>query len=243
MNNDYIKDKSDLSIEETNKKEFKEISKQWLEKATVNKYVYNFSWLGRPIIQLPQDMFAMQSLIFNIKPDLIIETGIAHGGSLIFYSSILELIGKGEVLGIDIEIREHNRVEIEKHPMYKRITMFEGSSIDKKLFDKVLTFSKNFNNIMVSLDSNHSHEHVLNELNLYSQLVKKGSYLIVFDTAIDDVSDSVQWNNRPWGKNNNPKTALFEFLKTNKRFEIDETISDNLMLTVAPSGYLKCISD
>lgn len=203
------------------------------------QYSYNFSWLGRPIIQFPQDMIAMQEIIWNIKPDLIIETGIAHGGSLIFYASILELIGGDRIiLGIDIDIREHNRIEIEKHPMYKKIRLIQGSSIDENIFNQVKEYTKNKNNIMVVLDSNHTHDHVLKELQLYSSLVTKGNYLVVFDTVVEDLPDSL-YPNRPWGKGNNPKTAVREFLKNNDDFVIDREIENKLLITVAPDGYLK----
>src|SRR5665213_3152619 len=150
------------------------------------KYSYNFTWMGRPIIQYPQDMMAMQELIWEIKPDLIIETGIAHGGSIIYYSSLLELIGKGEVLGIDIDIREHNKKKIEEHPMYKRIHMLEGSSITGEMVSRVKPFAEGKQSVMVCLDSNHTHEHVLAELNLYAPFVTPGSYIVVFDTIVED---------------------------------------------------------
>ena len=206
-----------------------------------HKYSYNFTWLGRPIIQYPQDMVAMQEIIWEVKPDLIIETGIAHGGSLIFYASILELVGDGgQVLGIDIDIREHNRVEIEKHPMFKRITMIEGSSLDKDIAKQVRDFAKDKKQILVVLDSMHTHDHVLKELKFYSPLVTKGSYLVIFDTIIEDMPEDF-FPDRPWGKGNNPKTAVWEFLKNNKCFEIDKMIENKLLITVAPGGYLKCI--
>lgn len=207
------------------------------------KYSYNFTWLGRPIIQFPQDIIAMQEIIWQVKPDLIIETGIAHGGSLIFYASMLELLGgDGQVLGIDIDIRKHNLVEIEKHPMFKMITMIEGSSTDGEVVKQVYNFAKNKKRILVALDSNHTHDHVLKELQLYSSLVTNGSYLVVFDTVIEDMPEGF-FPDRPWGKGNNPKTAVWEFLKTNDRFEIDKEIENKLLITVVPDGYLKCIKD
>jgi cephalosporin hydroxylase len=210
--------------------------------ASSYKYTYNFTWLGRPIIQYPQDILALQEIIWEVQPDLIIETGIAHGGSLIFSSSILELIGKdGQVLGIDIDIREHNRLEIERHSMSKRITMIEGSSIDPQIVKQVREFAKSKERILVILDSNHTHEHVLNELKAYSSLVTKDSYMIVFDTAVEDVPEDFNWNGRPWGKGNNPKTAVWEFLKTHDEFEIDTSIHNKLLITVASDGYLKKI--
>ena len=207
------------------------------------KYTYNFEWLGRPIIQLPQDMVAMQELIWRVKPDLIVETGIALGGSLIFYASMLELAGgDGRVLGIDIDIRAHNRAEIEKHPMFKRIDMIEGSSVDEAVAARAREAASGKKSVLVVLDSNHTHEHVLRELQLYSPLVTKGSYLAVFDTVIEDVLDGPDAS-RPWGKGNNPKTAVWEFLKTNDRFEIDKEMDGKLLITVAPDGYLKCVKD
>lgn len=207
------------------------------------KYSYNFRWLGRPIIQFPQDIIAMQELVWQVKPDLIIETGIAHGGSLIFYASMLELIGaNGRVIGIDIDIRKHNRAEIEKHPMLKRITMIEGSSVDEKIAEKVYDIAKDKKPVLVAIDSNHTHEHVLKELKLYSPLVTKNSYIVVFDTLIEDMPEDF-FPDRPWGKGNNPKTAVREFLKTNDRFEIDKKMENKLLITVAPDGYLKRVKD
>jgi len=207
------------------------------------KYHYNFDWLGRPIIQHPEDIIAMQEIIWRVKPDLIIETGIAHGGSLIFYASMLELIGgEGIVIGIDIDIRAHNRVEIENHPMFKRIILLEGSSIDDNIAHEVSNLAKGKKQILVALDSNHIHDHVLKELNLYSPFVTKGSYLVVFDTIIEDLPEG-SFLDRPWDKGNNPKTAVHEFLKSNNRFVIDKDIERKLLITVAPDGYLKCIRD
>jgi cephalosporin hydroxylase len=212
-----------------------------MRESTLPKYSYNFTWLGRPIIQYPQDMMAMQEIIWQVKPDLIIETGIAHGGSLIFYASMLKLIGgEGEVLGIDIDIRKHNRVEIEKHPMYKKITMIQGSSIENNVIEKVVRFAEGRKRVLVCLDSNHTHSHVLSELKAYTPLVSKGSYCVVFDTIIEDLSDDM-FSDRPWGKGNNPKIAVKDFLKKNKCFKIDEDIDNKLLISVAPSGYLKRI--
>jgi len=206
-------------------------------------YSYNFKWLGRPIIQYPQDIVAMQEIIWEVKPELIIETGIAHGGSLIFYASILELIGgAGRVVGIEVDIRPHNRVEIERHPMFKRIAMLEGSSLDESVVVQVRGLSGNKNPVLVALDSNHSHAHVLKELQLYAPFVTKGSYLVVFDTVAEDLTPELL-GNRPWGRGNSPKTAVHEFLKTTDRFVIDCEIENKLLLTVAPDGYLKCVKD
>ncbi len=202
-----------------------------------DQYSYNFSWMGRPIIQYPQDMMAMQELIWDIKPDLIIETGIAHGGSLIYYASLMELIGKGEVLGIDIDIREHNRREIEAHPMSKRIQMIQGSAIDEELVAEVARRAEGKQTIMVCLDSNHTHDHVLRELELYAPFVTVGSYCVVFDTIVEDMPKGAY--ERPWDVGNNPKTAVWEYLKHNDNFEIDHQIDNKLLISVAPEGYLK----
>lgn len=202
------------------------------------KYSYNFSWMGRPIIQYPQDIIAMQELIWKIKPDLIIDIGIAHGGSAIFSASILELIGKGEVLAIDIDIRKHNREKIEEHPMYKRITMLEGSSISDEIIEKVKEIARGKEKVMVFLDSHHSHNHVLKELQLYSPFVTNGSYIVAFDSFIEDFPNELFYD-KVWGKENNPKTAVTEFLKNNDDFIIDKEIENKLLITVVSDGYLK----
>jgi len=221
--------------------QLKQISEKFTTESVKSGYSYNFSWMGRPIIQYPQDMIAMQEIIWRVKPDLIIETGIAHGGSLIYYASLLELIGNGEILGIDIDIREHNKAEIEAHPMSKRITMIQGSSVDSEVLQKVKQFAKGKRNILVSLDSNHSHSHVLQEMNLYSPFVNQGSYLVVFDTVVEDLPDGTIID-RPWGKGNNAKTAVHEFLKKDSTFEIDQNFNNKLLVSVAPDGYLKKIA-
>lgn len=212
----------------------------FMVKTAKYKYSYNFSWLGRPIIQYPQDIIAMQEILWQVQPDLVIETGIAHGGSLIFYASILELIGKGEVLGIDIDIRKHNRKAIESHPMFRRISVIEGSSIAEDTVKKAAEFTRGKNTVLVCLDSNHTHNHVLKELELYCPFVTKGSYLVAFDTVIEDMPEGF-FPDRPWGKGNNPKTAVREFLKTHNEFVIDKDIEHKLLITVAPDGYLKRI--
>lgn len=217
----------------------KQAAEAFNTESNIGRYSYNFSWMGRPIIQYPQDMIAMQEIIWEIKPDLIIETGIAHGGSLIYYASLLELLGKGNVLGIDIDIREHNRREIEAHPMFKRINMLQGSSIDETLVEKVKEAVKGKQTVLVSLDSNHSHEHVLRELQLYAQFVTPGSYIVVFDTIVEDLPEGYFKEKRPWGVGNNPKTAVWEFLKGNDQFVIDTAIDNKLLISVAPEGYLK----
>ena len=207
-----------------------------------HRYVYNFSWLGRPIIQFPQDVVAVQEILWRVRPDLVVETGVARGGSLVLSASILELVGHGEVLGIDVEIRPHNRRSIEAHPLSKRIRLIEGSSTDPAVVEEVRAAAAGRSGVVVILDSLHTHEHVLEELRLYSPLVGKGSYLIAFDTAIDDVPGDA-FPDRPWGKGNNPKTAVREFLRENPRFEVDRALEDRLGITSAPEGFLRCIAD
>lgn len=215
----------------------------FMRASVVPKYSYNYSWMGRPIIQYPQDMVAMQEIIWSIKPDLIIETGIAHGGSLVFYASILELVsacggGEGQVLGIDIDIRPHNRKAIEEHPMARRIRMIEGSSIEPNVIAQVRDRAKGKKRILVSLDSNHTHDHVLAELEAYASLTTVGSYCVVFDTLIEDMREDA-YPDRPWSKGNNPKTAVWQWLKSHSEFEIDQSIHNKLLITVAPDGYLR----
>ena len=185
----------------------------------------------------------MQEIIWRVRPELIIETGIAHGGSLIFYASMLELIGEnGRVLGIDVDIREPNRIEIEKHPLFKRIDMIQGSSIDTKVADEVCERARGKRRVLVVLDSLHTHAHVRQELEVYGRLVGKDSYLVVLDTIIEDLPEDF-FPDRPWGKGNNPRTAVWDFLKTTDRFIVDKDIQNKLLITVAPDGYLKCIKD
>lgn len=218
------------------------LSRIWLREITRHKYAYNFRWMGRPIIQFPQDMIAMQELIWNIQPDLIIETGVAHGGSALYYASLLELLGgDGYVLGVDIDIRAHNRTEIERHPMSKRLRLIQGSSIDPETVRQVAEHVRGKQRVLVVLDSNHTHEHVLAELQAYSPFVTRDSYLVVYDTLLEDMPEDLQASDRPWGRGNNPKTAVHQFLGENDRFEIDKRIVSKLLITVAPDGYLRCV--
>ncbi len=234
-----------------------------------DKYSYNFTWLSRPIIQYPQDIVAVQELIWQVRPDLIIETGIAHGGSLIMSASLLSLLDycdavkagetldprtpRRRVLGVDIDIRAHNRAAIEAHPMAHLIDMVQGSSIDPEIVTQVHEVAKGYERVLVCLDSNHTHEHVLAELEAYAPLTSKDSYCVAFDTVIEDLPDDM-FPNRPWGKGNNPKTAVWEYLRRLKdegrkaadghqlEFEIDKAIENKLLITVAPDGYLKRVS-
>ncbi|WP_218814802.1 cephalosporin hydroxylase family protein [Rickettsiella endosymbiont of Dermanyssus gallinae] len=221
--------------------ELKNNALEFLVKSSVNYYSYNFDWLGLPIIQFPQDMVAIQEIIWRTKPDIIIETGVARGGSLMLSASILHLLnGKGKVIGVDIDIREHNRKAIEAHPLAFRIHLVEGSSIEPDTIQKISKLIQATDKVMVILDSNHTHAHVLKELELYSPWVSIGHYLLVMDTVIENMP-SDYFPPRPWGKGNNPKIAVHDFLKTSDRFEIDEAIPNKLLITVAEDGYLKCI--
>ena len=217
-----------------------------MRESTQPKYSYNFSWLGRPIIQYPQDIVAMQELIWALQPDLIIETGIAHGGSLILYASLLELnaVAGGppdaRVVGIDIDIRAHNRSAIEAHPFSRRIDMIEGSSVDDAVVAQVRAAAAGHERVLVCLDSNHTHAHVLAELEAYAPMTSVGSYCVVFDTVIEDLPAGM-FPDRPWGPGDNPKTAVQEYLESHPEFEIDQRMDDKLLVTVAPSGYLKRI--
>jgi cephalosporin hydroxylase len=230
------------------------------------KYSYNFTWLSRPVIQYPQDMVAMQELIWQVKPDLVIETGIAHGGSLILSASMLALLDYCEavaagrtldpratrrrVLGVDIDIRPHNRAAIEGHPLAHRIDMIQGSSIAAEIIARVHATAKGYERILVCLDSNHTHEHVLAELEAYAPLVSRGSYCVAFDTVVEDLPDEM-FPDRPWGRGDNPKTAVREYLRrigqegraaadgSPLKLEIDKSIEHKLLITVAPDGYLK----
>lgn len=216
-------------------------SRTWFEKATQHQYSYHFKWMGLPIIQFPQDIVAMQELVWEVSPDLIIETGVARGGSLVFYASLLELIGgDGLVLGIDIDIRPHNRKAIESHPMARRIQMIEGSSVDESVVAQVKRIAHGRKRVIVALDSNHTHDHVLGELRRYSAFVTEGSYLVVFDTCVEFTPDALI-HDRPWGKGDNPWTAVQAFLREEDRFEVQADIHRKLQVSVCPDGYLKRI--
>ena len=230
------------------------LSRIWVREISPHKWAYNFRWLGRPAIQFPNDAWALQELVFDIRPDLIIETGIAHGGSLMFSASMLALLDmceateKGEmldprnpkrrVLGIDIDIRAHNREAIEAHPMAARIDMIEGSSVAADIIGQVKDAAAKAERVLVCLDSNHTHDHVLAELDAYAPLVSPGSYCIVYDTIVDDMPAALS-GDRPWGPGNNPKTAVRAFLESHPEFEIDKSIDHKLQISVAPDGFLR----
>ena len=236
---------------------FNQHSQTWTRESMQRMYVYNFEWMGRPIIQYPQDMVAIQEIIWRVKPDLIIETGIAHGGSLVLSASMLALldmcdaidtgssinpkISKRKVVGIDIDIREHNRTAIESHPMSSRIQMIEGSSTSRDVISQVHEIANGYPRVLVCLDSNHTYEHVAAELKAYAPLVNIGSYCVVFDTFVENMPKDF-FPNRPWNPGNNPMTAVREFVNSDSSFQIDTEIADKLQITVAPDGYLKRVS-
>ena len=231
----------------------KSLAHDWVFHSMQQKYLYNFDWLGRPIIQYPEDMVAIQELIWKVKPTLVIETGIAHGGSLVLSASMLAMLdyceaveagtsldprkSRRRVVGIDIDIRSHNRSAIEEHPLSGLISMVEGSSVDQHVIDEVHQLAAGHETVMVFMDSNHTHEHVLGELNAYAHLVTKGSYCVVFDTFVEDMPPKY-FPDRPWDKGDSPKTAVREYLKSHSEFEIDKSIDNKLLISVAPDGYL-----
>lgn len=220
-----------------------EATQRWFDLTSPYEYSYHFRWMGRPIIQYPQDILAVQQIIWETRPDLIIETGIAHGGSLVLSASMLEMLGgDGRVVGIDIDIREHNRVALEAHPMAKRIEMIEGSSVDVDVVARVKEIAADHERVMVMLDSMHTHDHVLHELRAYAPLVTKGCFLIVFDTIIERMPPDA-FPDRPWGRGDNPATAVEAFLETSERFVVDKATEDPLLITVAPGGYLRCVRE
>lgn len=230
------------------------LTRLWMNRANSRKYSYHFEWMGRPVIQYPQDIVAVQELIWRVKPDLVIETGVAHGGSLILSASILALLDLSDaiaagnsamdptrsnrmVVGIDIDIRKHNRAAIEAHPMASRIKLIEGSSTSDAVADEARDIASKHSKVMVFLDSNHTHEHVLRELEIYAPLVSSGSYCVVFDTVIEDMPKSL-FADRPWGPGDNPKSAARQFLNTSAEFTIDQEMSNKLLISVAPDGFL-----
>ena len=225
-------------------KALRSLSKKWFSKSFGERYVYNFYWFGIPIVQTPQDMVAMQELIYSVKPDLIIETGIARGGSLIFYASLLKLLGgKRKVVGIDINVSRENAVntsKVRKHKFGRYITMLEGSSTDPNIISKVKKIAKNYKKVFVCLDSSHSHDHVFKELQTYYGFVSRGSYIVVFDTVAEYLPRKII-GERPWGKGNSPATAVKSFLSNNKNFIVDSGIENKILITSNPGGFLKRI--
>ena len=237
--------------------ELHDLTQRWFTKANTFNYSYHFAAMGRPVIQYPQDLIALQEIIHQVRPDVVIETGIARGGSLIHSASQLALldvvdaiasgstinprISQRRVVGIDIDIREHNRAAIEAHPMSSRIEMIQGSSVDPRVVERVTSFIKPDRTVLVLLDSNHTHQHALAELRAYAPLVSTGSYCVVYDTVIEHLPEG-SFPDRPWEIGDNPMTAITEFLQNHPEFQVDESISDKLQITVAPKGYLRRVS-
>jgi len=255
--NDFSTQSADRILRAADHKNLNLAAQRFVAESILPQYSYNFEWLGRPIIQYPQDIVAMEEIIWQVRPDLIIETGIAHGGSLIFSASMLALLdicdaieqkksidpskSSRKVLAVDIDIRAHNREAIEAHPMASRIQMIQGSSIAPEIVDQVKKIAADYRTVLVCLDSNHTHEHVLAELKAYGPLVTKGSYCVVFDTIVEDLPREL-FPDRPWGPGDNPKTAVLEFLKSHPEFQIDKSIDHKLLISVAPDGFLLKVS-
>lgn len=256
---DHFKGESDSEILNMGQDlEFVEASREWHRLARKHKYSYHFEFAGRPLIQYPQDIVAVQEIVWNVRPDLIIETGIAHGGSLAMSAGMLALLDladstessqqnepalnspRRKVIGIDIDIREHNRIALESHPFFPWMDLVQGSSSDPTVVEIITSRASNAETVLVMLDSNHTHEHVLSELHAYAQLVSKGSFCIVFDTAVEFLGSGSS-PNRPWGRGNSPWSAVKEFLGTTNDFVVDESIEAKLGITVAPGGYLRRI--
>lgn len=206
----------------------------------VHHYSYVWRWLGLPIIQMPTDVLATQEVIWATRPQVIVETGIARGGSVILHSSILQLLGEGTVVAVDIDLRAHNRAAIESHPLAERVQLIEGSSIDPNVVADVRKRIGGAERVMVVLDSNHTHEHVLEELQLYGPLVTPGQYLVVADTIVEHLPRQ-EHRPRPWGPGDNPKTALDAYLGDTDRFVVDPDVNNKLIMTSSPGGYLRCI--
>ena len=248
--NYLFKEREQINKDSINDIEYNSAAKKFFEKSINHKYSYQFDWLGRPIIQYPQDIIAIQEIVYQTKPDLIIETGIAHGGSTILLGSLISLLdileglnpreSKRKVISIDVEIRAHNKQALINHPLSYKYDLIEGSSVSEKVINEVYQKAKDYNKVMVVLDSNHTHQHVLEELEAYARLVSCNNYCLVFDTIIEDLPKNT-YPQRPWDVGNNPKTAVNTWLKNNSNFIVDQDITDNLLLSVAPSGYLKRI--
>jgi cephalosporin hydroxylase len=217
-------------------------SRELFASSDCHGYSYVWRWLGLPIIQLPTDMVALQEIIWANRPQLIIETGVARGGSLVFFASLLQLIDEGVVVGIDIDIRAHNREAIKEHPLSHRIRLVEGSSTADETVAGIREAVRGVERVMVILDSDHTHDHVLNELRLYAPLVTPGQYLVVADTIVEHIPKQSH-RPRSWGPGNNPATALDAFLADNDRFERDPYVNGKLLLTSSPGGYLRRLPD
>ncbi len=239
---EFEKSKRQFARKMANRSDLKELARELFIQSDQQNYAYQWNWLGVPIIQVPADIVAFQEIIWETKPDLIIETGVAWGGSLVFEASILELIGNGEVIGIDVTIPEKNRKVISAYAFSRRIHLIEGSSTDEAVFEEVKSRIAPDAKVAVVLDSNHTHDHVLAELRLYGPLVTPGQYLVCADTIVEQIPEQ-EHRPRPWGPGNNPKTALDAYLAETDRFEPDQYTNDKLLVTCSPGGYLRCVND
>ena len=214
-----------------------------ISRADKYHWIHQSNWLGEPALNLPQDMFAMQDIIYRTQPDFLVEVGVAWGGSALFYTTVMEIIGHGRYIGVDLFMPEDMKTRLHQHEkLAHRISLINGSSVDMQVFDQVKHMVGQSKKVMVLLDSYHTEDHVLQELALYSQLVGKGFYLICGDTIVEQIHNE-ESRDRPWGIGNNPKTALDKFLGQNKRFVNDKRTENSLLLSCHPGGYLQCISD
>jgi len=214
-----------------------------LVRADHYRWIHQTNWLGEPTLNLPQDMFALQEIIFNTRPKFILELGVAWGGSLLFYATLMEALGGGRIIGVDIYLPDDLKARLGSHGrLSERLTLIDGSSIEAETLARVKSIVGNCREVMVVLDSYHTHEHVLKELRLYSPLVGKGHYLVCGDTVVEDIPEQAH-RSRPWGPGNNPKTALRQFLQENDRFVVDDYVDMKLLLSCSPGGYLKALQD
>ena len=241
----YLENRKNKSFSLGLDKKIFEQSKDLIYNLDQYDYSYLWTWMGIPIIQLPADIMATQEVIWKTKPDIIIETGVARGGSVLFMASILEMMGNGQVIGIDIDIRKHNRESIEAHPMSKRVTLVEGGSVDESILKQVRANIPDGARVMVVLDSDHSHDHVLEECRAYGPMVTKDCYMVVADTLVGhlDEKDAPQNRSQVWFKGNDPLTALQDYMLESDRFEIDLEINGKLVLSSSPGGYAHCIKN
>ncbi len=233
---DKIKNATSLGKDE----ELQKLALELIEKSDKHYHAYQWTWLDLPIIQSTEDILAAQELVWKVKPDVIIETGIAWGGSIVFYASLLQLIGKGKIVGIDVALPQKNIDKIMSYPFSDRIELIQGSAVDQSIVDLAASHIKEGQTVMLMLDSNHTHEHVLKELEMYSHLVTKDSYIIVSDTIVEDIPTQ-EHRPRPWGPGDNPKTAVNAFLKGNDRFVLDEYYNNKILVTFDKGGYLRCV--
>jgi cephalosporin hydroxylase len=239
---DFESDKRKNAQAQSADKNLADVAHEFIVRSDKYGYGYQWTWLGLPIIQMPQDILLTQEIIWECKPDVIIETGVAWGGSVVLYASILQLIGKGNVVAVDVNLMDHVTAQIMGYSFSNRINLYKGSSVDPSIVSRIKSHIEPGQSVMVLLDSSHTHEHVLAELKLYAPLITKGQFLIVSDTVVDDIPPQGH-RPRPWGPGNNPKTALVSYLKSTDRFVVDGYLNSKLMLTYSPGGYCRCVED